>query len=361
VKRLLQHLALAVVPLALVLGVSELALRLTGAAQNCPNRFSDTKVWVCDPILQFRLDPSLKIRGEPLNSRGFRDREFERKRDGVLRMLALGDSCTFGQIGGKHLGYVDQPYPLRLQRVIERRLGPGRVEVLNAGIPGYNSRHGVLLLQTKLRDLQPDIVTVRYGWNDHFLSAAGEGVNFYEEPRTTSGRWLEGLLLRTQIYPFVRRLGLELVALRTPVKDQQASAWLERATWVPTIPRDDYERNLGRIVDIARSRGAEVWLLTSPRNPAPSQMAVDKVSVLNKIPFDDLMKIHDQYNDVVRRVAQERGVLLVDMDEIYRRHADEPLFSPDDAVHPNQGGHNLEAQALLTALELQHRLPAPAR
>jgi lysophospholipase L1-like esterase len=361
VKRALQHLALAVVPLALVLGLLEVGLRLTGAAESCPNRFTDSRVWVCDPILQFRLDPSLEVKGAALNSLGFRDREFPPRRDGVLRVLSLGDSCTFGQLGGKHMGYVAQPYPLRLQRQIERRYGPDRVEVFNAGIPGYNSRHGVLLLETKLRDLQPDIVTVRYGWNDHFLSAAGEGVNFYAEPRTAVGRWIEALLLRTKIYPFAKRLGLELRALHTPVMEQQMGAWLEQPRWVPTVPLDDYEQNLRRIVEIARSRGARVWLLTSPRNPAPSQLAIDNVSLLNKISYDELMKIHDQYNDVVRRVGRELGVLVVDMDEIYRRHAGEPLFSPDDAVHPNQGGHDLEAQVLLTALEKQGFLPARGR
>ena len=360
-KSALQHLALAVVPLALVLLLAEGIVRWTGAAETCPNRFSNSDIWTCDPILHFKVNPELRPNDQPLNSDGFRSGEFGPKPPGVYRIIALGDSCTFGYIAGEEgIRYVMQPYPLKLQRFIERRVGKGRVDVLNAAVPGYNSYQGVMLLRTKLRGLDPDLVTVRFGWNDHFLSASGERAGLYREPETRLGRLLEDLLLRTKLYPFVRRLGLELQALRRPVGDQVREAFQREREWAPTIPIEDYERNLRRMVEIGRSRGAAVWLLTAPRNPAPNDEAKRVLASHNRIDFDRLMQIHDEYNDAVRRVGAEVGALVVDMDRVYRRYEGEPVFLPTDVPHPAQGGHVLEAETLYAVLVRRGILrPAP--
>lgn len=360
-KSALQHLALAILPLLLVLLLGEGLVRATGAAHTCPNRFSNSDIWVCDPILHFRVNPDLRPADQPLNSQGFRSPEFAPHRPGVLRILALGDSCTFGYIAREDgIGFVLQPYPLKLQRFVERRVGEGRVEVLNAGVPGYNSFHGILLLETLLRDLDPDLVTVRFGWNDHFLSAHGESDGVYHEPETRLGRWVQQVALRFELYAFVRRLGLELRAWREPVGDQVRTAFRGIHEWQPTIPIDRYDHNLRRIVEIARSRGAEVWLLTAPRNPAPGEEARRIMSAHNRIDFDRLMQIHDEYNDVVRRVGRELDVRVVDMDAAYRQHADTPVFVSTDVAHPSQGGHVLEAEILYQNL-LQSGLLERAR
>jgi lysophospholipase L1-like esterase len=346
--RALRALAVAVVPLALLLAAAELAVRATGAAESCPNVFSDAELWVCDPILHFKANPALRPNDQALNREGFRSAEFGPKRPGVYRILALGDSCTFGYIAHATIGFVAQPYPLRLERLVERRNGPGRIEVLNAGQPGYNSFQGLLLLRTKLRGLEPDLVTVRFGWNDHFLSPLGEPSPF-REPDSALGLALEDLWLRSKLYAFVRRLGLELRALREPPRDPRAALRAARE-WRPTIPIGDYARNLRRIVDVARGLGAEAWLLTAPRNPDPNAKAARELAVHNRTSFRHLMEAHDAYGEALRRVGQETGALVVDLEAVYARHAGEPVFIPTDVVHPSQGGHHLEAETLYAAL-----------
>ena len=69
-RRVAAHLALAVVPLALLLVGLELVLRVTHAHETCPNRFSNHPVWACDPILQFKLAPDLDVLGSRLSSDG---------------------------------------------------------------------------------------------------------------------------------------------------------------------------------------------------------------------------------------------------------------------------------------------------
>ena len=63
-------------PLVLLLGLAEIAVRFTGAAEHCPNHFSDSNLWACDPVLEFKLNPTFEPRGEPLNAEGFRTHEF---------------------------------------------------------------------------------------------------------------------------------------------------------------------------------------------------------------------------------------------------------------------------------------------
>jgi lysophospholipase L1-like esterase len=99
------------------------------------------------------------------NSLGLRDLEFEvKKRPGELRILALGDSLTYGQ--GVRL---DLTWPQVLEARL-RREHQGPVEVINAGFaagPGVNSpdgcdrwvaEHGVLF--------EPDVVVVGICLND---------------------------------------------------------------------------------------------------------------------------------------------------------------------------------------------------
>lgn len=52
-KRRLQLLALAVLPVAALLIFGEVAVRLTGAAEECSSWYSDSQIWTCDPILYF--------------------------------------------------------------------------------------------------------------------------------------------------------------------------------------------------------------------------------------------------------------------------------------------------------------------
>jgi lysophospholipase L1-like esterase len=345
-----KRIIFASIPLLALAGIAELVLRATDLAESCPNRFSDSGIWACDPILHFKLNPQIQGVYGPLNSEGFRGDEWGAKPPGVYRILALGDSCTFGLIARENLGFVKQPYPIKLQRLVERRVGSGRVEVLNAGVPVYNSFHGVMLLRSRLRDLDPDLITVRYGWNDLLLSAKGEAEALFREPESALGRFLQDAALRTRLYPFARRLAMELRALRRPVADQAISAFGGQTTWEPTIPLERYEHNLRRIVDIARSRGAEVWLLTSPGNPAPSEEAAERMSATNRLGIDELMRIHELYNEAVRRVGRETGALVVDMEAIYARHPGAPVFLPSDIPHPTEGGHVLEAETLYSVL-----------
>ena len=72
------------------------------------------------------------------NGDGFRAQEFEPKQPGVTRIVTIGDSSTFGW-------GVEPEYTF--QHLLEQRFHRGRsdtpTEVINLGISGHTSRHGL--------------------------------------------------------------------------------------------------------------------------------------------------------------------------------------------------------------------------
>jgi lysophospholipase L1-like esterase len=363
-RSLAKRLVFASIPLLILLTALELGVRVLRLDQDCPNSFSEDKIWACDPILNFKLRPDLIVAYNPLNRAGFRSREFTRKPPGVFRVLSLGDSCTFGISATEVMPrYILEPYPQRLERLVAERIAPGRLEVLNAGVPGYNSFQGVMLLRSKLRGLEPDLITVRFGWNDHFMSAESPGAYGYREPDNALALGVQDLLLRTSLYGFFRRLNFELQALRARANPPPA---LRLPTeWIPHLPLAAYRHNLRRIVALGRAQGAEVWLLTSPHafviasNRDKQDAFPRDMLVYNAVPsFDRLIEIHDSYNQATREVGIELRAPVIDMDAVYRTHADEPLFLQTDVTHPTNQGHALEAETLYARL-LAERLVEP--
>jgi hypothetical protein len=106
-----------------------------------------------------------------INALGMRDDEHPaRKPPGRFRILALGDSHLFGWGVGQ-----DQSFAQVLERRLEE-LAPERFEVLNAGVPGYNTVMEERTFALRAGELEPDLVLVHYVDNDmdlpNFLSEA---------------------------------------------------------------------------------------------------------------------------------------------------------------------------------------------
>lgn len=124
-----------------------------------------------DRRLFWRLKPHLNekrvqgaVRGELIDFRvstndfGLREGPIGPKRG--LRILALGNSCTFG-VGVEG----EDSFPEQLENLIGQSVPQG-IEVLNAGTPGYTAFQGRRFLERIGDDLDPDIVIVSFGFND---------------------------------------------------------------------------------------------------------------------------------------------------------------------------------------------------
>jgi lysophospholipase L1-like esterase len=119
-----------------------------------------------DAILLYRLRPNSHARLAQstisINSLGFRGRDFPRRKGNAYRIVALGESTTFGIT----LTADDQPWPARLEEMIRERLKLHRpVEVINAGVPGYRLDQNLHRLRTEILPLKPDMIISYHGIN----------------------------------------------------------------------------------------------------------------------------------------------------------------------------------------------------
>lgn len=160
--------------------------------------------------------------------------------DTAIRLLAIGDSCTWGWRVGQ-----DESYPADLQRLLDAEYGVGRYAVLNAGVPGYTSYQARVALEEKGVPLGPTIVIVGVGFNDCFTT--GDVV----EQIAAERRWMPVLLADDF-----------LLAESTPYRwaRWKLSRGEHPDRGVRVTPQG-YAENLRAIVRLSREHGAHVLLL----------------------------------------------------------------------------------------------------
>ncbi len=101
------------------------------------------------------LDESYEI-----NAAGFRDFEYAlRKREGMYRIMVIGDSFTFGR--GVDL---KDTYPKQLERILNAK--NLSYEVINCGIIGHDMWQHYAMLKHKVLPYRPDLVVLGLHLND---------------------------------------------------------------------------------------------------------------------------------------------------------------------------------------------------
>ncbi len=206
------------------------------------------------------------------NAFGFRDDELtDPKPDGLVRVLNVGDSATWGLNLFRRLDtYSDQ-----LEEMLARRGGGGstRFEVVNAGVVGYSSLQGLQLLRLWLDDLSPDIVTIYLGNNDTTPGSIRDS----ERVLTATGP-LRSLLQRNRFYLMLQKGVLHLRARHVEAERkalgdsrEQRKSELRRDVAAfyrlrSRVPPEMYEQNLRDMVNVIREAGARPLLLDVPMN-----------------------------------------------------------------------------------------------
>ena len=97
-----------------------------------------------------------------VNSQGFRGPEFqEKKAPGVIRVLTLGASSTFGFFNREN-----ETYPYQLQNALNDSCGRQRFEVINFAIPRSTADNIRNMIIAEGIALEPDVMTFYEGRND---------------------------------------------------------------------------------------------------------------------------------------------------------------------------------------------------
>jgi len=272
----------------------------------------------------FRPDPEVlwtTIPNTPFtNSRGFRGkREYtEAKPPGTIRILFIGDSCTF-------LG--DPVYPEIVERELAARFPDKKIECLNAAVPGYSSFQGSKLI-ARLEIWQPDFVSVYFGWNDHWPAQGG----LTDRIQYSAGH------------------GLRLLTI--------LEAWRARGRRDPInrVPLPEFEENLESIRRAVASWPTRVVLVTAPtafRAGAMPDWSYDffgEYYHMQRTAIDSIPAQHSAYADGVRRVASN-AALLVDEEKDFREAglASDEYFRTD-SIHLLTPGHERIGRAVAAAV-----------
>jgi lysophospholipase L1-like esterase len=296
------------------------------------------------PVVGWVNRPGTWAPAPPINSLGFRGPEtLLQKPDGALRIVCLGDSRTFGVRTDKWGAFsYDNDYPAALERLLHEEGAHPGVEVINAGVIGYTSAHGLAQLETQLLPLHPDIITVAFGFNDHSL--AWNAALGAREPRNRFAREL--FYLASRSYWF--RMGK---AGYDALPSLHAAPFSKR--WVDL---DAYWYNLHRLAEVGSQHGIHVLFVSQALRPialgesaeADPRHPVNKVGLYQVLGVPDLEGLHRvdrSYQDLLYKVAEQDGVPVADAAAAFAE-SHESLFGPYDVVHCNPDGARVIAETI---------------
>jgi len=97
------------------------------------------------------------------NSLGYRNKEFSlEKPPGIFRIVTLGGSTTYTI----EVEDNEKMFTAQLEKILKDKYGYKNVEVINAGVGGYNSWESLINLQFRVLDTDPDLIIIYHGTND---------------------------------------------------------------------------------------------------------------------------------------------------------------------------------------------------
>lgn len=246
-RRRLAFVAIATAgAIVLTLAAGELALRLyifsRGWTPNC--YAASLSMFRPHPQLGYDLQPNFVLRSGTFhietNSLGLRGEEVRPSEPGVTRIAVVGGSSAFGY-------FVSDEQ--EAASILERRLqNKGlSVEVLNAGVPGYNLYQTIPRFDTLVAPLKPKIVVLYLGWNDLTYVVSPQPDAATHRIRPIAPAW-ERVLGRSVLYGFVayRLLGHQPIFAPAALDQLQPTPAGEQA----------FLRNLQSLVDRIRKVNA---------------------------------------------------------------------------------------------------------
>lgn len=276
-----------------------------------------------------------------VNAEGFRGPALD-PQHAKIRILALGDSCTFGTPVAE-----DYTWARALEGKLRSR--GARVEVVNGGVEGYDASD-VLARLHEFRALRPEITTLYIGWNALYRER-------YIEETSGAARYLYSIRLfeRARDTIAARRDDSRRVALEAYERPKRAEREAREVTRVHEY-RPSFLWQVERIVAGMREAGSRVAILTLPGLYAPDLEPSARALAIGHLPgFTDnpfvLAAMAARYNDSLRELAQRQGLMLVDLERWARDTLQPPESHFIDSVHLDERAQRQAGIWLASALE----------
>lgn len=343
-RRLLKSTLFTFVILLVIFGVAEITLRALDVRARVDNPFfmlvrvfEYPEYFQKDSQLLWRLRANIDAGTEFIvpgdyrtNALGIRGEELSTDTPASLRVACFGNSCTFGWRLNE-----SETFPAQLE---DQLTSTGRLaQVFNCGVPGYSSLQGLGYIEELVPKLNPDFVTICYGWNDHW--AAGFDIPDKEQrlppPLIVS---FQNLLSRSHVYRAIKYALLS--------RSEKAREFTyNRETPVYRVSLEDYGKNLRAIVSRCRERGIAPIFITAPIGD------VDPGRV------NPVENYHERYVAVTREVAGDLSVPLIDAAKAFVEHREFFDDPQADFIHYNAAGARSLATLVAAAVDSLARQP----
>ena len=287
-----------------------------------------------DPLLLWRLKPSLRnaiwdFTVLSTNAEHFRgSRAVLAKQPGVFRILCIGDSVTFGYrvpvIWPDKPDEYDRswlPYPMLLEKELEAA-NPGRkIEAVTMAVPGYTSHQGLAWLRRDIDWLQPDLVTISFGWNDASFSDVPDREAIRTDWYVVATRWLVD---HSQAFAHATKW------LRERNSRPQSQIYRQ----VPRVSKPEYLRNIAEMARLVNRNRARTILIAAPYRDA-----------VGNPPEAALMT---EYRQALRDWAESAQTPFLEVPELTEAAHPSNHGWFGELIHPNHMGHRLLASELLS-------------
>jgi lysophospholipase L1-like esterase len=306
----------------------EVYLRVFGDVETVDDRRQASVTYFYDGYTGVRPRPNQQIRRESpenpgaetlveMNGRGYRsEADFAPRPEGVTRIVILGGSQVWDLYADNN-----QDWP-HLVGVNLNANGHPDVEVINAGVPGYNSSQSLALLQFEIWLFEPDFVVVDHCWNDiKYFNRIDDGRSLITRSSRPENRQdsalfyvssLDRLLGHSLVYQTLRE---PFRLWRTPARAEGVQPSDARASTVHDLGVRQYELTLSAIVDFSRQIGAQPVLVVQPRlvhaNNGPDDMRKIGYQLVG-LSHQGLLEAFSRCDAVIRGIATREDLAVID-------------------------------------------------
>lgn len=335
-KKTLKRLAMALVPLAVLAGLTEGAARVAEVALwGAPYPDGRPKGLYEMRDGRPQLVPGAELPGllvdVRINAWGFRDDPVvEPRPQDALRVWVVGGSTTFDIYARDNAS----TWPNLLEAQLQDALPERSVEVLNAGIPGETLMGSTDDLLAWGPTFQPQVVVLYHGPNDLRIQRMQGSLIDGPPP----GR--PGFLLQERV-----------AVWRMLARGSRPAPWTQGGAFDPQRDLRMARDGLSRAIDATLQIGAQPLLATHPLQIVRDETGalgpeMHELAGVLQLPPDQAVAALDGYNQMVRDVARDRGFALVDVASVVPSDPE----NWGDLTHFRRPGSELCAAAVGQAL-----------
>ena len=268
-----------------------------------------------DALGQVVPRPSSELKGETytirINSLGFRGDEITAaKPSNTVRIACVGASTTFCAEASTN----QATWPHRLQEALQARYPDVSIQVINAGVPGYNALQSLKNLTHRVLALQPDLVIYYEANNDmaHDLNKLAHERGLIDDPSGKVPPWVQRLSEISLLF--------DLTYKNLVISRSQSEGRTSKLNGVPKdLPQRRFTGLLGAMHQELQARGVpfvlSTYLVKYRRDQTPAAQAANIGVLFYYMPWatpDDFLDAMDYYNEAIVAFARANGVPVLE-------------------------------------------------